>query len=773
MSNEAYEFLNSGGKIPAAASSTVQENPSGSATYNFFASGGKIPEDLKTDETQSAPTVTPKTQNTKVKADDLITKIPNPLKMLVQGAKSVLESPVVKNESGGYVLSDTVPGRALTGALGIVKGADDMIGGAAQLVGHAVADVYPSSFPGSDFLQKQADMEDRGLKESDENFQKLTSNTRESAEIGEFTGNVEAALSIPFKAGGANLFSRMIAAAKTGAAVGAITPNDPTENKQITLGGTSTPLTEDQNFWVQKAIDTGAGALAGFFGQPIVEGAVGLVAKTAKTVMNVGQRAIDWATGKLPVDDDIAKLVKNASPDIQQAVKDVKKGGKDVDPEALGRKLQGDSLPYKVQYTEGMAKQDAIKISEEMNTRSKNPAMVHLMEDNNKALINNLNHVRDTGAPDVAITDHITAGENLIKSGEGIIEKKAAETRALYEKLSEANGGKLPMDGRTFAETAEKSIADDWKEEYVPQSVKDRLNWLKRTDLGDKNQMTFKNFETFRTLLASESRKAERAGDGNTKHAIGLIRDALENTPVSSEVAGVKELADAARKSAKEGFDMIRNNPALQAIDSGKVADDKFIQKYIIGASKKELTNLASAMKDDPMALQTIKAGVVNYLKKSASLIEDSGNFGQSGYNKALQSLGPKLDVMFSPEEAAILRTVGNVSRDINLAPKGSYVNTSNTDVANYARTGAANAIDQVTGTRIGSMGKRVIESVVNKRSEKSRIAEMIGPSAGIGKESAANEFWNTLPRKAGGAAVIPISTLITRPDKKSAEERP
>lgn len=746
MSDEAYQFFNSGGKVvPSSSTSTVKEDSSQSASYNFFASGGKIPDDMKS---LDKPTPSP---SNKPEADQ------------------EWYEPLTSDNS----LANTVLGRTAAGVVGLAKGVDKSLSGVFQLAAHGVDAIYPESMPGSGLASAWKEGEDRNIHESDNNetYNTLTKNTQPSAKIGEFTGNVEGALAIPAKklGEGVNLFSRMIAAAKTGAKVGAITPNDPSENKQV-LG---TPLTEDQNYWVQKAIDTGTGALAGFFGQPIAEGAAGAITYPIKKITNVGKRVIDWARGKTPVNDEVANLVQNASPEIQQAINDVAKIGKDIDPTALGRKLQGDSLPFKVQYTEGMAKQDPIKISEEMNTRSKNPAMIQLMDDNNKALINNLNHVRDTGAPDVAVTDHITAGENLIKAGESLIEKKSAETSALYKKLADANGGQLPMDGKTFVDHAEKAISEDWKEEYIPKAIKERLDWLKRTDLGDKNQMTFKNFETLRTLLASESRKAESAGDGNTKHAIGLIRDSLENMPMKTEVGAAKELADAARKSAKQGFDMVRNNPALQAIESGKAADNNFIQKYIIGASKKDLTNLAGTLKDDPVALQTIKAGTVNYLKKSASILEDSGNFGQSGYNKALQALGPKLDVIFSPDEAAVLRTVGNVSRDINLAPKGSYVNTSNTDVANLARSGAAHALDQVTGTPIGSIIKKVGGTVMNNQSEKSRIAEMIGPKAGIGKTNAANEFLNALPRRVGGAAAIPLSTLITRSDKRPAQERP
>jgi len=714
MSDEAYEFLNSGGKsLKESAAPELKEDQSGSAAYNFFASGGKIPEEMKSSDVRNPPSQSSETENS-------------------------------------YALPDTTLGRAATGVLGIAKGANDMLSGAFQLASHGVEAVYPKSAPGYELVKKWKEGEDENIKQENKNFHEVTRNTGTSAAIGEYTGNAIASFAVPQGkiTEGANLIDRMIASAKMGAKVGAISP---------------VSESDDANFWIEKAKNTGLSALTAFVGTPLIEGAVAGAGKLASGAVDLGKRVADWAKGKVP-DEAIDTLVKNASPEIQQAVSKLKSKGMNVDPVPLARQLEGDALPVKVRLTPGQANQDPVMISQELNTRSKNPTIVYHLQDQNSALIQNLNHVRDTGARDVAVTDHITAGENLIKAGQDIIDKKAEETTALYKKLTDANGGSLPIDGKSFVESAEESLKKNLKSHFLPAEVRSTLN-----DIKEQGQMSFEQFENLRTILATEARSNT---SGNARAASSLVREALENTPISSEVKGVKELADAARKSAKEGFDMLDKVPALKAIDSGKALDNNFIQKYVIGAPKKDLTSLIEHFKDDPVALQTIKAGTVNFLKKSAGLVEDSGNFGQASYNKQLQALGPKLDIIFSPDEAAILRTVGNVSRYVGLAPKGSYVNTSNTDVANLARQGAASAVDRITGTPIGSITKGAVDKVIQKKMTDTKIAEMVGPAAGVGRKSAANDMLTRkIPQAVGRGAVVPISALVPRINKYSSDE--
>lgn len=657
------------------------------------------------------------------------------------------EAPIAKSEpvQSGYALPDTTLGRFAAGALGEAKGASDfLITGPAQFLTHAAADIYPSNFPGANALEGAKQFVEEKKKSLNEGFENLTRNTRSSADIGEGFGNIIGGLALPQSkaAEGANLFNRMIAAAKTGA-----------------IAGTAAPTDDEKNFWLDKAKQIGGGALTGFLAQPVIEGATKAVGKAGELLAGWGKSFIDAIRGKgsPEIVNSANNIAKNASPELQQAIQEAASGGKEIDHVALGRQLEADSLPYKVQLTAGQARQDPIAISQEMNTRSKNPAMIYRLQDQNNALIQNLNHVRDIGAPDAAVADHITAGEKLINAGQKIIDDKQAQTSALYKKLIDANGGDLPMDGKAFVDNAEALLKKQMKSPFLPTQIRSVME-----DIKSGEPMTFENFENLRTTLATAARTAERAGDGNAAHAIGLVRNSLENMPINSEVQGIKEMADAARASAKEGFDMLRENPALKAIYDGKAQDNNFIQKYIVGSAKKDIANLAEVFKEDPEALQTVKAGTINYLKNAAGVLSDNGNFSQHGYNKALQSLGPKLDVIFGPDEAQIIRTVGNVSKYIQLAPKGAFINASNTDVANLARGGAdvaTHAIDRATGLPIGSITRGAVENIMQKRANQTAIKQMLGPGAGAIGEAIQSQT----PAKIAQGAKGPLSALVAR----------
>ena len=59
---------------------------------------------------------------------------------------------------------------------------------------------------------------------------------------------------------------------------------------------------------------------------------------------------------------------------------------------------------------------------------------------------------------------------------------------------------------------------------------------------------------------------------------------------------------------------------------------------------------------------------------------DEIGSFSQSGYDKALQSIGDaKLATLFSPAEIETLKRIGRVAGYTHAAPRGSAVNGSNT----------------------------------------------------------------------------------------------
>lgn len=637
------------------------------------------------------------------------------------------------------------PGVVMSALAGAGKGFGSLVLGGQQLLGkglEAASNILPDS------IAKPVNSAGQWLaNDASQGVQKLQSENapyEQSHPIVNITGNLIGSSAIPAAkaAEGANLVGRMIAAAKTGAAVGVLQPT-----------------TDNQDYWSNKVIQGTIGAATNAVATPILEGATNLIGKGANALVNKFSPIVNKITGASP---DLPEKLATASPELQQSVMSAVKQGKKIDADALNRQIEADSLGIRL--TPGQATKDPILISKEMDLRGRNPAIVQNYNDQNSQLIKKLEEVRDVGAPDAVAPDHITAGETLINSLKNVLDNKSAVTSAAYKQLTDANGGSLPLDGQAFAVQANKALGQNMKGAFLPPQIQ---GILEKFQTGEQ-PMNFENFENLRTILATGARGAT---DGNVRGAINTVRDTLENMPMSG-AENVKALADAARSSAKEGFNMLRANPALAAIDNGKATADNFIQKYVVNGSKNDLINLATTLKDDPTALQTMKAGVVNYLKNQA--VGQTGNFSQSTYNKSIQALGPKLDVLFSPEEAQTLRTIGKVAHYTQVQPRGSYVNNSNTDVANYARTGggmAASAVDHIFGgVPVGSIVKNAAENSIMQKASNKTLSSILWPGAGTTVPGAIETgLTKKLPIIAGRFGSIPLSAFAVQQSSDKA----
>ena len=641
-----------------------------------------------------------------------------------------------------YGPPDTNAGR-LAGSDAFVAGfgkgiKDTLITGPAQLVRHGIAEIMPSG----GFWDMENAVQDERIRQAQQQFNQQTQGSGAAAGTGQAIGGAASSLLIPASraAEGASLVSQALAAGKTGVMLGALQPVTNT----------------DSSFLGAKAAQAGVGGLGGILGFGIGKG-VGAVLGGAYDRLSGAWKSLVGTAPQITGNPELDAKIATASPALQQAVQSAAKSGKNIDPTALANQVEADSLPIPIQMTAGQAKGDPIMISMERNTRSTNPAVVQRLNEQNGALVQNLDHVSNTSAPNVALPDHIAAGESLIGSLQNVLDTQKANTSALYKKLADANGGALPLDGQQFAIDANKALGANYKAAFLPSSVQSILSDLQT----GKQPMTYENFENLRTILGNEARKASSNGDGNAAAAIGTVRDTLENMEIPSSLSSIKPLADAARTSAKTGFDMVRSSPALAAVEKGDVNPNTFLQKYVVGqqVSPQQLANTVSVLQNDPAALETLRAGTVNYLKNLA--VGQTGNFSQAAYNKGLQGLGPKIDILFDAPEADTLRTVGSVARKLQVQPTGSFVNNSNTDVANLARTGGsvlAGAVDTLTRTPLGSWTKAGIENVMAKKEGATALNAMLGPGAGVAAP-AENAVSNRIG-KAATAAGTALSSI-------------
>jgi len=598
-----------------------------------------------------------------------------------------------------------------------------------------------TGLPGSELAREGAERLYRGSQRVNDWYTQATKDHPIAQDVGEFGGNVVAGLALP-EIKGMGLVSRLLLQYPAmGGMFGAAQQLDP----------------NDPNYWVKKSVQTGTGVIGG-----VVGGAVGEAAgKVAGAVLGKAGQATQWAASKLGIgglDQQTAADLAKSSPELQQAVAAAAQGGKAINKMALQRQIEADSIGTSL--TEGQATGDPIKISEELNFRRNNPALVQHLNDQDAQMFRFLDGLRSQVAPNVP--DVLSASHSVVNAAKQVIKDQDTKITAAYKALADANGGNLPMDGQMFAAQASRSLAQNMKSAFLPKEVNSIMNEF----LQNNRPMTFENFENLRTILAAEARKADRAGDGNAGAAVSLVRNALESMPIPDALTAIKPLADTARGLAKQQFDMFRDSPAMRAIDSRQFNEDTFLRTHVINASPQQLTNFVAALHDRPDALQSMKAGVISHLHDSAE--SSNQTFLHARYNDALDALGSKREILFAPEELKQLQTVGNVANYTHIQPRGHYVNNSNTGAGfvQGAATAAAHMIDAATGLPIPVASLSVGAATQNaaEKASRQKLNSMLSIGAGATGpgvvERAAQGVAKALPRitvPAGAAALSDI----------------
>lgn len=466
----------------------------------------------------------------------------------------------------------------------------------------------------------------------------------------------------------------------------------------------------------------GAAPAAAVPGAAVVPGAV-VQAGAPAPFGSVGAAA---ATRGATLDTAIAM----ATPELRAELEVVKRRGGRINQMALDRQMEADSLPIPVRLTEGQATGDIVKISDEFNKRGQpgGEAIAYRLKQQNDALQQNLVAIRDSAAPNVYGTNVVENGQTLINAYKAIDESRNLQIRGLYKQLEDAAGGRFPVDGKTFVADADRLLGKKLKSEFVPPTIRRQMDQFR------EQPMTFEQFEALRTNLASEIRKAERAGDGNAEMALSLVRQSLENLPMKgADAIRLKALADEARAAARARFQMLEKDPAYKAAVNDKVAPDDFINKFVISGKRDNIRTMVDQFGRGSDAHQVMAAGTINWLRGKAGIVgEAEGNFSQAGYNKAMQTLEPRLLDLMEAEHANQLRTLGNVARYTQEKRTGSFPGTSGTAIA-LARAGvgkivsAAEQAIPVVGPVVG-MGREALA----RRAAQQEIADMLRPGAGI-----------------------------------------
>jgi hypothetical protein len=424
-----------------------------------------------------------------------------------------------------------------------------------------------------------------------------------------------------------------------------------------------------------------------------------------------------------------AAQVSKLSPEVQQAVvRAAQKNGGAVNPTALSRHVEAQSLPVPVDLTAGQATGDEALISNERNLRGQHEDLQKRFTGQNDQLNQNVQAIRDTVGPDVFTSDIPGHGDTLIEAYRDVDKKANDQIDAAYKTARDLVPDKKAsvMDAPSLLSKVTDALHEKDVFDSAPKDI--MANLARRADNG---QMSFANIENLKTNLARIQRSFST--DGNTRYAAGVIRDQLEQMPLTVDNPEVQTAYNKARSLARTRFQTMDADPAYKAVVNDKVAPDDFIRKFLLNGKRDDVSTMAQTLGDNDVARQTMAVAALDHLRDSAGLTPDyTGNFSQARFNKALRGLDPKIRALVDAKTADQLDTLGKVANYTQFQPKGSFVNNSNTFTAAAAKYGTKSAEGAVNyafhGLPVGSLARSFIEG----RAGKAQVRASLEPGAGL-----------------------------------------
>lgn len=407
----------------------------------------------------------------------------------------------------------------------------------------------------------------------------------------------------------------------------------------------------------------------------------------------------------------LAQLAPEVQAGIRNDVAQALKVSDNLDPDALRRLV--DYRTVGATPTAGKLTRNPALFTQEENlmrvgANSKDKAAQTLgsvKNVNNNRLIELLN---GTGA---GTADDAIGGGNKIMAALSNRDSRAKQIiGGMYDRARDSGGRSAPLDPSAFTQRAGNLLNESNVESFLTPDIRNKLNGFASGEIP----LTVEIAEQFKTGIG---RLQRNSADGNVRHALGLVRQALDDTPLMGPSTGRNPLlgggqpADIgqaalnaftkARRMNRSWMETVERTPALQAVRDG-IEPDRFVQQFIVGAGPKanvaDVEALRQSIKASPEAMAAVKGQIAATLKKAAlsGASDEVGSFSQAGYNRAFDAIGDrKLGLFFSPEEVEQLKAIGRVASYEQKAPAGAFVNYSNTGGA------VAGLLDRIIGSSV------------------------------------------------------------------------
>lgn len=542
-------------------------------------------------------------------------------------------------------------GSALSGAL---QGAGDLVVGAGQLASHAMPQGMTDRF--TNYMQQRENV-----------YQGERQDSR--PDIGRMTGSIVPGMILGGGPAAATLPGRMYQGAKVGLGLGLATPTNPDSENFLTDKAVQTGISTAAGGLAPGVVEPlikGLGATVNFFGRQVgglantVSGKTtpGAIESTLKVELE--RNGVDWS--KLG-DESRAQMVG----EVQKALK----SGGQLDTAAISRLADFEKAGIK-NPTQAQLTRNPYQYAQEQNLSKMEVGqpLASKFNEQNTAMMGALEKAR--GVP-----DEYDAGKSVIGS---MLKRDAPRKTAVTDAYNEFKG----MVGAN-AEVPPQQIAGalgNVIEEHgagkIPADVMSRLKEFGLMGGTQTKSLDLKQSEILRKLVSNNTTFENSAAMKIVKQSID---DAVNGMEASS--GGAAASIKNARELAGNRLTQIDRTPALENAlgRSGEtVAPEKFIDKFIVRGEVQDVANNLRAMTVE--GRDAARTGVMTWLQKQATNgTGDAAKFSQSGFNKALESIGDrKLDLIFAGDKATLeqLRALGRVGTYVQSPPIASGVNYSN-----------------------------------------------------------------------------------------------
>lgn len=380
---------------------------------------------------------------------------------------------------------------------------------------------------------------------------------------------------------------------------------------------------------------------------------------------------------------------------VQEAQKQASINGI-ADPKSLARIANAEQWGFHM--TRGMAGRDSDQWANEsaLSKLSQGKRIQSIYEHNNFQAAKNFEAL--SNATGGAAETPYDAAESVLQAVTDKWRGTGKTVSSLYNQVRDELGGQTGLEGDQLFETLD-NMEDNKFLEPLTRSVQ---SWLKKRGLIDEEgqmtgeALTVDQAENLRQWIGEEL----AGGSAREQLAAAKLQAAVDADVMNT--TGSDAFAEA-RATARARFQEFREGGLLQGIISGKVKPDTMVDRYIVGkagnlATAESLSNLKQSLlsgspdqvAEGEQAWKDLQRQTIMWLQKQANADVEGGvsestraevrQVRPAAFRRALAKIGPqKLEVLFGPEGAARLGSLGKAMESTMEPPALTPINYSNT----------------------------------------------------------------------------------------------